>query len=365
LGTIVGTLSDQIDLQKALNKGYVFAQFLPDSSGFKLVRPDSTFDTFKFGFNWNLNGNSGTDTSKNFLGTTDNKPLKVKVNNIQNAIFDADRILKLNKGLYVGTENGPSGPEGVFYVKYGAAGSPLGYTEIGIRPSSKSFDNPAWQSKITTDGYHFDIVPGIYTQFRVFSNMLVTGNISAGYTVDPNAGYFLDVNGKVRTVGETLLSTQYGRVGVGTTSINEASILDLTSSTQGIKYPSLTTAQRNAINRGVSTVTILNGGSGYTTAPSISFSSSPTGLQARATTTITNGVVTGITITYPGSYNIDNATAVIASPTAGGTQATVSITMTPSRLPNNLTIFNSDAVASDGSVGVVQTWNGTAWKNNW
>lgn len=46
-GNIVGALSDQIDLRKALNKGYVSAQFLPDSSGFKLIRPDSTFDTFK------------------------------------------------------------------------------------------------------------------------------------------------------------------------------------------------------------------------------------------------------------------------------------------------------------------------------
>src|SRR5690348_4758533 len=39
---------------------------------------------------WNLTGNVGTDTSKNFIGTTDNEPLLVKINNNYSGILDAN-----------------------------------------------------------------------------------------------------------------------------------------------------------------------------------------------------------------------------------------------------------------------------------
>jgi len=38
---------------------------------------------------WSLTGNSGTDTSKNFIGTVDDKPLLVKINNVYSGITDA------------------------------------------------------------------------------------------------------------------------------------------------------------------------------------------------------------------------------------------------------------------------------------
>jgi trimeric autotransporter adhesin len=39
---------------------------------------------------WNLNGNSGTDTGFNFIGTTDDQPLKFKVNNQPAGLIDAN-----------------------------------------------------------------------------------------------------------------------------------------------------------------------------------------------------------------------------------------------------------------------------------
>lgn len=41
---------------------------------------------------WNLTGNSGTDTAFNFIGTTDNKPLKFKVNNKTAGVLDANNF---------------------------------------------------------------------------------------------------------------------------------------------------------------------------------------------------------------------------------------------------------------------------------
>ena len=52
----------------------------------------------------------------------------------------------------------------------------------------------------------------------------------------------------------------------------------------------------------VSAVTVTDGGSGYTSAPTVTFSAPTTGTTATGTTTISNsGIVTGVTITNPGS----------------------------------------------------------------
>ncbi len=56
-----------------------------------------------------------------------------------------------------------------------------------------------------------------------------------------------------------------------------------------------------------SLVTITNGGSGYTTAPSVTFNTPPGGVAAAGTATVSGGIVTGVTITSPGSgYTVAN-----------------------------------------------------------
>jgi hypothetical protein len=62
----------------------------------------------------------------------------------------------------------------------------------------------------------------------------------------------------------------------------------------------LVNAVRKRAFNGVKTITITNGGSGYTTAPTITVGST-SGSGTLATATLTAGVVTGINIVYPGS----------------------------------------------------------------
>ncbi|MEX8503099.1 MAG: hypothetical protein AB3X41_08670 [Leptothrix ochracea] len=73
----------------------------------------------------------------------------------------------------------------------------------------------------------------------------------------------------------------------------------------------------------VQSAIIANGGSGYTTPPSVMFGlpQTPTGVRATGTAVLTNGVVTGITITNPGSGYSAMPLVTIAAPPAGGTQA--------------------------------------------
>lgn len=77
---------------------------------------------------------------------------------------------------------------------------------------------------------------------------------------------------------------------------------------------------------GVSSVTITNGGSGYTAAPTVTFSPPTTGTTATGTATIENGSVTAITITDPGSGYTSTPTVTISAPTTGVT-ATATATL--------------------------------------
>lgn len=77
---------------------------------------------------------------------------------------------------------------------------------------------------------------------------------------------------------------------------------------------------------GVSYVTLTNGGSGYTAAPTVTFSAPTTGTTATGTATITNGSVTSIIITNPGSGYTAAPTVTISAPTTGVT-ATATATL--------------------------------------
>ena len=55
--------------------------------------------SFTFAQSWNITGNSGTNSSNNFIGTTDNQPLVLKSNNIESL------RIKSNGNIGIGTTN--------------------------------------------------------------------------------------------------------------------------------------------------------------------------------------------------------------------------------------------------------------------
>src|SRR6266496_6520625 len=65
-----------------------------------VLRGDGTFGSGGSGsVGWLLTGNSGTDTANNFIGTTDNMPLRFKVNNTWAGQLDH---VKNNYGIGIG-----------------------------------------------------------------------------------------------------------------------------------------------------------------------------------------------------------------------------------------------------------------------
>lgn len=71
--------------------------------------------------NWQLNGNPGTDPSTQFIGTTDNNPVKFRTNNIPVGQFDAQGRFGI----------GPDSPERPFHLK-----PYTGYTHSGLQIES-------------------------------------------------------------------------------------------------------------------------------------------------------------------------------------------------------------------------------------
>lgn len=76
------------------------------------------------------------------------------------------------------------------------------------------------------------------------------------------------------------------------------------------------TASANIVSNSVDSIDVDTGGSGYTTAPTVTITGDGTG--ATATATLTNGVVTSITVT-DGGTGYTSATVALSAPAAGGT----------------------------------------------
>lgn len=92
----------------------------------------------------------------------------------------------------------------------------------------------------------------------------------------------------------------------------------------GVFYAYLTPVNWDSESEVVKSVTITNGGSGYTVAPSVTFTAAASGgVTATGTAVIDgSGTVTGITITNPGWYpNQSSPTVTIAAPSSGTTAA--------------------------------------------
>jgi hypothetical protein len=153
-------------------------------------------------------------------------------------------------------------------------------------------------------------------------NLLYEETIGA-VTLDANGVYSFQFGSAgssntqvTETIGTTAGSTlTYTKTLTNTPVVNNSiTVTDGTNSwSQSVGNPGVgATATANTISGFVIEATITNGGSGYTSAPSVTITGSGTG--ATATATISGGVVTGITINSAGSGYTGGATITIAPP---------------------------------------------------
>ncbi|NIF07176.1 hypothetical protein F3J23_17265 [Chryseobacterium sp. Tr-659] len=108
----------------------------------------------------------------------------------------------------------------------------------------------------------------------------------------------------------TVALAQSGSVGINTSTPDPSAILHI-ENFNGVPATATATVSGGAVTG----ITITNGGSGYTTAPTVNFYGGGSvvngGNKARATATVSNGVITGITLNNGGSgYNTAPTVAI-------------------------------------------------------
>jgi hypothetical protein len=153
-------------------------------------------------------------------------------------------------------------------------------------------------------------------------NLLYSETIGA-VTLDSNGVYSFHFGSAgtsnkqvTETIGTTAGTTLVYSKALANSSVvnNSITVTDGTNSwSQSVGNPGAgATATANTIVGFVIGATITNGGSGYTSAPTVTISGNGTG--AAATATLTDGVVTGINVTSAGSGYTTGATITIAPP---------------------------------------------------
>lgn len=151
-------------------------------------------------------------------------------------------------------------------------------------------------------------------QFLSGSSALATILSSSGNFAeleDMNTDFFS--NGTVQGVYVLELGTQ------STTDDAVYALQTWIQDNPGVFYAYLVPKAWDSTKDSVGSVTITSGGSGYTTAPTVTFSAPASGTTATGTSTIQNGEVISVTITNPGSGYTSAPTVTFSAPTSGTT----------------------------------------------
>jgi|GEM_PF-6566245 len=274
-------------------KNIPFAQMSTSSDGKSWYRNyETTAWVEMLGSGWNLSGNVGTDTS-NFIGTLDNIALKFKVNNNYAGFINTstDGIVTsggyTSFGQYAGKNlipliNNGTYSNGRLNTLIGqGAGYYIGATYDGAgTPSGENVFIGNWAGYFVQNngrnGYGRNVFVGQSAGFR---------GVGSGENTGVGCFALEDINKGVANAG------------VGRDALR--SLID------GDENASLGALSLAYASTGVRSITVTNGGSGYTTATVTISAPYPNGpgtcyVVATATATINAGIITSVEVTNPG-----------------------------------------------------------------
>jgi len=199
---------------------------------------------------WDLLGNSGTTDITNFIGTTDNIPLTIKVNNQKSGRID-NTLNNTFFGYQAGeiTTGSDNIAIGTIALKLNIGGSNNVAVGGGYSNTTGSYNTGIGLGSIysnTTGSDNTSIGASALS-----SNISGDFNTALGYSADVGSGALtnataIGANAVVNTSNSVVIGSG-SRVGIGTSSPNASSILDLTSTTGALLLPRMTTAQKNLL----------------------------------------------------------------------------------------------------------------------
>ncbi len=175
--------------------------------------------------------------------------------------------------------------------------------------------------------------------YTIFKDWDAINNLASGYPPRRPDGGSLSNGLSVNTVTDYMLPMSPRSLPNQTSDLGIVGVLPLTASggsfngtgTNGTTPPQFnSTSFTGTVNgvisnpTGIRSATIVSGGTGYTTAPTITFSGGGATSQATATCTVAGGVINSVTIVDRGSGYTSQPTITI-TPTSGGSGAVLEI----------------------------------------
>lgn len=201
------------------------------------------------------------------------------------------------------------------------------------------------------------------------TNALTSGSavvrIESGGSTAASYAKSLEVIGDINTAIFSAFSLGNAAIGPDTAPSKLAQ-LDINSLGRGLLMPRMTTTQRDGIPKGIVSIAVTGGGSGYLTAPGVTIPAPiGGGLQARAHAVVSGGTVTSVVVDFRGSnyptapsITFNNTGTGFPGPDGSGAAATATVDVLT--IPLGLMIFNTD---SDSGNGAPQYYNGASvWK---
>jgi len=173
------------------------------------------------------------------------------------------------------------------------------------------------------------------------NNLLIDKNTASGGT----NGYIFSTN--TLAVNPTGVTTSYNLAQFSVTSTTKGSM----------PFPIQTTANIAANYSGIATITLTNGGTGYTNGSYTSIAlTGGTGTGAVASITVSGGAVTVVTITTAGSgYQVGDVLSASNATIGGGSGSGLVITVATITTPAGLFVYNS-------TIGRLGYNNADSWK---
>lgn len=249
---------------------------------------------------WGLLGNSGTSSTTNFLGTTDNQDLVFRRNNVISAIIDSTsegggnggittfgfrttgtaanisafgyKALGVNTSgaggnVAVGNLAGRAMVSGEYNTMIGTSANPnaisgnrnvaVGFSALNSN-SSGGLNTAIGALSLNSTTGTFNVALGYQSGFyntsasnQIFLNSIDRANYSGDQTGSP---FYAQQSGTVANQIVTL----NGRVGINTISPSASAGLEVSSTTQGFLQPRLTTTQMNAISTPATGLSVFN-----------------------------------------------------------------------------------------------------------